>query len=104
MNGIAGYALNNGANMTSYNNVNNPNTSLIDSLKNPILHTVSVTMNLPTGIPSGSTTPMPSGTPSGSTTPTPSSTTPTPAKTTPVSSSSLPTSLTGANFTDENTN
>ena len=99
MNGIAGYALNNNANMTSSNDVNNPNTSLINSLKNPILHTVSVVMNLPTGTPSGSTTPMPS-----STNPTPSSTTPTPTKTTPVSSSSLPTSLTGANFTDENTN
>ena len=99
MNGIAGYALNNNANMTSSNDVNNPNTSLINSLKNPILHTVSVAMNLPTGIPSGSTTPMPS-----STTPTPSSTTPTPTKTTPVSSSSLPTSLTGSDFNTENSN
>ena len=99
MNGIAGYALNNNANMTSSNNVNNPNTSLINSLKNPILHTVSVVMNLPTGTPSGSTTPMPS-----STTPTPSSTTPTPTKTTPVSSSSLPTSLTGSDFNTENSN
>ena len=77
--------------MTS-SNVNNPSTSLIDSLKNPILHTVSVAMSLPTGIPSGSTTPMPTGT------------TPTPTKTITVSSSSLPTSLTGANFTDENMN
>ena len=90
---IAGYSLNNSNQISSSNQVNNPNTTWLDSLKTPTQMELDVSMSMP-NIPTGT---IPNSTPS----PTP---TPTPTKTTPVSSTSLPASLSGSTFTSQDSN